>query len=229
MGAGVSTRSRRVGSVPRSLRLTYDTARYPFAEIAAAVLGVDRLDDLASVELARKRAADPGAELGADDNFRLRDRLTALPPEHPLKELYGRLVREVVSEPFGGRVACNVNPKFRVHLPGTGSVSAWHRDADITHRPDYVTAWMPFVDTEGTNALWVECGYGRGDHAPVPVRYGEILCFDAAMLSHGSVRNTTGRARVSMDFRFAPEPSDGSPPDRGIFADRPAPAPGGPA
>jgi hypothetical protein len=207
--------------VAEPLRLRFDPGRYPLAEAAAAALGVPSLADIAEAELARKRAVDPEGELTAEDNVRLRDVLGGLPHSHVLKRLYVKLTTEVVSPAFGGRVACNVNPKFRVHLPGTGSVSAWHRDADITRRPDYVTGWIPFVDTFGTNTVWVETDYGRGDHRPIPVRYGEILCFDAAFLSHGSVRNTTGVTRVSMDFRFAPNPRDGSSPDRGIFADRP--------
>ena len=127
-----------------------------------------------------------------------------------------------MSVAFGGRISYNLNPKFRVHFPGTGSVSAWHRDADITGRPDYVTAWVPFVDTEGTNTVWVETDYGRGDHEPIAVRYGEVLLFDAAMLFTEASRNTTEVTRVSMDFRFTPAPVDGSAPDRGLFAERPA-------
>ena len=61
---------------------------------------------------------------------------------------------------------------------------------------------MPFTDVDETATLWLESFYGRGDYAPVPVRYGEVLIFDGGYLSHGSVPNRTRTTRVSLDMRF---------------------------
>jgi ectoine hydroxylase-related dioxygenase (phytanoyl-CoA dioxygenase family) len=68
--------------------------------------------------------------------------------------------------------------------------------------PDQVNFWMPFTDVDDTAALWLESCYGRGDYAPVPLRYGEVLIFDGGYLSHGSVPNRTRTTRVSLDMRF---------------------------
>lgn len=197
-------------AVAEHLIVPYEVAEYPFADLAAEVLEVDRLADL---------AGRPGPTW--EDNFALRDRLGALGDEHPLIERYRALVERVVGPAFGTAITYNRVPHFRVHLPGTPSVSAWHRDAEVTHRPDYVTAWVPFVDVTGETALWVESDYGRGDHAPVPVRYGEILVFDGALLSHGSRPNTGVGFRVSMDFRFVPRDRGGGPAEVPLFAGRP--------
>ena len=67
--------------------------------------------------------------------------------------------------------------------------------------PDHF--WMPFTDVDDGTALWLESDYGRGDFAPVPVRYGEVLIFDGGYLGHGSVANRTDRTRVSLDMRFS--------------------------
>lgn len=208
--------------MPETLRLVYDVERFPFAEVAAAALGVRRLDELAGAVLRRKRQTDPAAGLLNVDNARLAARLTALPDDHPLRGLYHALVQGVVVPACGCRVGYTARPKLRVQLAGTGSVSKWHRDADVTGRPDYVTAWVPFVDTEGTSTVWCETDYGRDDYAPIPVRYGEILLFDAALLRHGSVPNTTTTSRVSMDFRFTPRQPTDATPDAVLFARRPA-------
>lgn len=208
--------------MPAALHVAYDTEELPFARLAAAVLGVADLRSLASVELARKRMSDPQAALTAADNSRLRALLRDTPAEHPLRVAYRRLGERVIGHHFGGRALLTQNPTFRVHLTGTPSISAWHRDADITSRPDYVTCWVPFVDTDGENGLWVETGYGTDEFEPMTVRYGEILVFDGAMLTHGSRANEGAPTRLSMDFRFAPIGDGAHAPDRGIFAGRPA-------
>jgi ectoine hydroxylase-related dioxygenase (phytanoyl-CoA dioxygenase family) len=36
------------------------------------------------------------------------------------------------------------------------------------------------------------------------VEYGQLLLFDGGLLSHGTVANTSGQTRMSMDLRIAP-------------------------
>jgi len=193
----------------------YDTRRLPLAGAAAQALGVARLDRLADAERERKRDSGGRPRLGYGDNLRLRARLAALPAAHPLLVLYNRLVREVVAPAFGGSISYNASPTFRVHMAGTPSVSAWHRDADVTGRLDYLTAWVPFVDTFESNGLWVEQHYGAADYQPVPAAYGEVVIFDGALARHGSQPNRTHVSRVSLDFRFVPK----DPRRRGAIAD----------
>jgi hypothetical protein len=204
--------------------IRYDTGRFPLAAAAAGVLGVERLDQLAQAELARKQRAGLPARLGYDDNMRLRARLAALPASHPVRQLYTLIVQRVVAPVFGGHISYTATPTFRVHMAGTPSVSTWHRDADVTGRLDYLTAWLPFVDTAQSCGLWLEQEYGCGDYRPVPVAYGEVVVFDGALARHGSQPNQTTVNRVSLDFRFVPKPRAGSAPvaDK-LLAGRPPP------
>lgn len=39
----------------------------------------------------------------------------------------------------------------------------------------------------------------------VPVDYSQVIVFDAVNLLHGNEINTTGRTRLSFDFRVIPE------------------------
>ncbi len=209
--------------MPVFVRLPYDTDRFPFARLAARVLGVGTLEELGSRSLAAKRSRDPSTVLAASDNLHLRARLAGLLETHPLIALYRQLVREVVAPSFGGWISVTQRPTFRVHLPGTPGVSRWHRDADVTGRLDYINAWVPFIDAAGTTALHVESEYDSEEYLPVDVPYGQVLVFDGGLLSHGSVTNTTDRSRVSLDFRFTPWTDDGGQLPTSVLAARPAP------
>ena len=209
--------------VPVQLRLRYETGRYPLAMAAAEVFEVDDLAQLSGRRLADKTDKDPGAILDQTDNFALRDQLATLPLDHKLREIYHSMVLQVIAPAFGGRISYTTRPTFRVHLPGTPPISAWHRDADITGRIDYVNAWVPLVNVVDENTLWIEDDYGSGNHRPVIVAYGEVLIFDGGLLSHGSVLNDSERARVSLDLRFAPRMPDGSARPTEVLSARPPP------
>jgi hypothetical protein len=189
-----------VAGVRTAWLLNYDTARFGFAEYLAR--HVFRVDDLS--RLHQGWARHRGKELEYRDNLELREVMQRLPAGSAFYRIYERFNRRLVAPLFGGRISYSSAPKMRVHLAGTGSVSLWHRDADVTGRPDQINIWLPVTDSYGTNCLWVESDYGRGDHRPVPVRYGQALFFDGGFLSHGTVPNDTGATRISFDMRFAP-------------------------
>lgn len=201
--------------------LPYDTAVYDFARVIAEdVFAVEQLEQLHHAALAEKRQRCPDPQLRYGDNMRLRTRLACVARPSRFYDLFDRLVSRVVAREFG-RMSCNSRPTFRVHMAGTPSVSDWHTDVEVTGRHDQITAWVPFTHCSGTNTLWVESDYGRGDYQPVAVRYGEIFLFDGGYLKHGSVPNETQSSRVGMDFRFAPLRTELPGWDRGILSGRP--------
>jgi ectoine hydroxylase-related dioxygenase (phytanoyl-CoA dioxygenase family) len=117
---------------------------------------------------------------------------------------YRELMYFIVAPLFAMTLSYSRRPPFRVHLAGSPSASSWHTDKQVTGRDDQINIWLPFADTCAANTLWVETDYGRGDYTPVVVEYGQMLLFDGGLLSHGTVKNTSGQTRVSMDLRFAP-------------------------
>lgn len=196
-------------AVPAFERVSFDVARFPFAEVAAAGLGVSDLRELPAAHRAELSQREGRDAFVREDNDALRARFEASSQAPQLAALYHQLAREVLVPHFHGRLSHTASASFRVHLPGTRSVSDWHRDADHTRRPDYLNGWVPFIDVDEVTALWIEPDYDAGRPEPVPVRYGEILVFDGAFLRHGSVANTSDRVRVSMDFRFVPRSDRG--------------------
>jgi hypothetical protein len=212
------------GGLSRGLFLPYDTVRYPFNELAAEVLGVPDLGKLHDhVQAARGRLGEQEAPLRYEDNLAQRAKLAAIPDEAPFLEAYRDFIAREIAPRFGGHIGFTSRPTFRVHMAGTIGVSKWHTDAEVTGEAMYITVWVPFVDVAGTNALWVEPDYGRGEYVPVGVVHGEAFVFDGSHLRHGSVPNETEVTRVSMDFRFIVRQRPGVPlEDRGVLAARPA-------
>ena len=185
------------------LILPYDTRSFPFAELLKRdVFGVKRLDLLHEYLRRRRRALGTDEALTVHDNLTLRRLMQDLPDDSPFYRLYRHFMWKVLAPTVGRPLSYSSHPKMRVHLPDTPSVSSFHSDVPVTKRIDQVNLWMPFTDVDDTATLWLESFYGRGDYAPVPVRYGEVLIFDGGYLSHGSVPNRTRTTRVSLDMRF---------------------------
>lgn len=198
--------AREAGPRPRvtHLLLDYDTARFPFAAVLTRdVYRVGRLDllhrylDLQRARVGRARRLRP------NDNAMVRAMMERQPPGAAFWKLYHHMMLALLAPLIGRGISYTSHPKLRIHLAGTPSVSSFHHDICVTKRIDQVNFWMPFVDVDGGATLWLESDYGRGDFAPVPVRYGQILIFDGGYLGHGSVFNDTDATRVSLDMRFS--------------------------
>jgi|tagenome__1003787_1003787.scaffolds.fasta_scaffold20988574_3 hypothetical protein len=199
----MSVLRRIAGTDPRSAMgrawiLSYDPERYDFARVVGEPVFGCR--DLGRLHLLA--GAGRGGPLTVTDNLCYRARLAALRDDAPFYRLYGAFMADVLGAVFGA-FSYSQHPTWRVQLAHTGSVSGWHRDVDVTGRYDQVNVWIPFVDTTGGNALWVETDYGARDYGPVAVKYGEALIFDGGCLEHGSMPNDTDTTRVSIDLRFA--------------------------
>jgi hypothetical protein len=184
--------------------LHYDTRRFPFAALLIRdVLKVPRPELLHDYIQAKRRALGHARRLTHRDNLTMRQLLQDLPDDSPFYRLYRHFMLAVLAPLIGRALSYSSHPKMRVHFPGTASVSSFHHDIIVTRRLDQVNLWMPFVDVADTATLWLESDYGRGDYAPVPVRYGEALIFDGGFLGHGSMPNRTATTRISMDLRWS--------------------------
>ena len=187
-------------------RVTYDTSVFPFAAVLAFELQVRDLRWLHKSVAARLEQGRQRRPLDSRDNFAERDKLARLADDSPFYKVLRPFISRVLRPLFEGRMSYSAHPTFRVHMPQTAAVSDWHRDTQVTGRHDQVTAWIPFVDTEDTNTIWVERTYGARDHAPIAVRHGEVLLLDTSYLWHGSVTNVTDATRVSIDLRMSADP-----------------------
>jgi hypothetical protein len=202
-----------------ALVIDYDTGRYPFQWILAAeVFRTARLDQL-HLTWRRRTRRD---ELTYADNLALRRRMQQLPDDSSFYQLYHAWIAKVVAPKYGLKISYSAHPKMRVHLAGTGSVSEFHRDAEVTGQAGQINCYLPFTDVHGSCTIWSETRYGAGDYEPIDLRYGQALLWDGGRLEHGTYPNLTDSTRVSCDFRFHPlNPDRVTSPWRDVLAGRP--------
>lgn len=183
---------------PNPMRfVAYDTRRYDFAALLRTALGVG---DLASLR------ADQVGEEGWSI-YRVMEQTAsyrtwwALTEGEAFADLYAAFVRDVVAPLFDEAILVQSCPTPRIVYADQTGEPRFHRDCDYGHsllETNFQVALTPCV---GTNAIWIESAPNRGDYHPAEYGPGEMLVFNGASLSHGAMPNTTGRSRVSFDFR----------------------------
>jgi hypothetical protein len=207
----------KVAGMQSAWLLNYDIETYPFARyFRDQVFRVSDLEKLHQSNLCRS-----GSPVGYPDNLRLRQWMQRLPLSSDFYAIYTGFVHQLVVRHFGGRISYAARPKMRVHLAGSGSVSRWHRDANVTGRLEQINIWLPVTNCFAGNTLWVEDDYGTEHYQPISVRLGQALFFDGGLLSHGSVANETDTSRVSFDLRFSPSSPTPSPMTLRLLGERP--------
>jgi ectoine hydroxylase-related dioxygenase (phytanoyl-CoA dioxygenase family) len=182
-------------------KITYDVHKYNFREVISEMLevwkgGTSPLEDLHTLEhydlLVRER-----------DQSTKWHKLYYKKYQANFLPVYLELVKEL-KERFGyDEIIYQAIPTFRVQLAGGNlGVGEWHKDKTYNHGTTEVNFWMPFINTNEYNTIWMESKEDQGDYKPYMVNYGEILVFDGANLIHGNKNNDSNETRVSIDFRL---------------------------
>ena len=185
--------------------LTYDPARYPFRKLIAGYIGRDDLEDL--------RAAydsDPAPENSLYKNMEqspvfqtMYDGL-ASPAGQEFYRTYEAFVREVIRPQYAGPLYYQTKPSHRILFADVPGQSRFHRDADYGHDPAEVNYWVTLTPAYDTNTIWIESEAGKADYRPVEAGPGQYVRFRGSTLAHGAKNNSTGKSRVSFDFRVIP-------------------------
>ena len=186
-------------------KIEYDTAKYPFRRIVSEMLEIWEgetipLEDLHILKyyelLVRENDQSTIWHKRYYEKFNQRFLSTYLELVKELKDRFG--YSEIIYQSI---------PTFRVQLAnGNLAVGEWHKDKTYNHSLSEVNFWMPFVNTNEYNTIWMESKENRADYKPYRVKYGEILVFNGANLTHGNRENKSLETRVSVDFRLV-EPS----------------------
>ena len=181
-------------------KIEYDTTRFPFRNIVSKMLGLtDSKSQLENLHLLKsydliKRENDQKTDWHKlyYNNFIAHFKDTYLALVQDLKNRYR--YQEIIYQRI---------PTFRVQLAnGNLAVGEWHKDKAYNHGVSELNFWMPFVNTNDLNTIWMESKEDKGDFKPYTVKYGEILVFDGANVYHGNKQNNSEETRVSVDFRL---------------------------
>jgi hypothetical protein len=146
----------------------------------------------------------------------------------PFASLYAAFIERVIAPCVDAPARYQRVPGIRVHLPDTQTVM-YHTDEWYGHGGHVLNFWLPLTPSFGTNALWIaplEASLAEVRRleaqaatmaeinarlaalaAPITSDMGEVHVFCARVV-HGTERNTTGRTRVSLDFRLMREGED---------------------
>jgi ectoine hydroxylase-related dioxygenase (phytanoyl-CoA dioxygenase family) len=194
-------------------KISYDTKKYDFRKIVSEMLELCEgntipLEDLHKLEHYDLLVREKDQSTIWHKRYYTKYKEQFLPT-------YLELVKEL-KERFGyNEIIYQVIPTFRVQLAeGNLGVGEWHKDSTYNHGTSEVNFWMPFVNTNEQNTIWMESIEDKGDYRPYKVNYGEILVFSGANLLHGNKNNNSNETRVSVDFRLV-EPSKFIPNEAG--------------
>jgi hypothetical protein len=186
-------------------KISYNTEKYQFRKIISQMLEIWEgdtipLEDLHTLEsyelLTREKDQSTIWHKRYYDKFK-----------KDFESTYLKLIEELKEKFDYDKIIYQQIPTFRVQLAnGNVAVGEWHKDKSFNHGVTEVNFWMPFVNTNEHNTIWLESKEDLGDYKPYNVNYGEILVFDGANLRHGNQNNHSYQTRVSIDFRLV-EPS----------------------
>lgn len=180
--------------------LSYDVNRYPFRKTLET--HVFKVPQLEQMHLVWKKQAGK-EELNYNDNLVLRKIMQDLRDEAAFYKIYHKWIADIIAPHYDNKISYSKHPKMRVHLAKTGTVSDFHRDADVTGRLDQINCYLPFTNVFESSTIYCETDYNSDQYEPINLKYGEALLWDGGLLKHGTRFNNTDNTRVSCDFRFS--------------------------
>jgi hypothetical protein len=197
----------------------YDTSRYSFASILRKVFNnwQGKIENLYLFF----EGSDKLNQITMDEDTKTRfHRQYYDSPHYPeLLDLYYQFVKEVVLPIYKTEdttFAVQKDPCFRIHLPNNTALGkrintndpedkiGYHNDSEYGHPDTEINFMLSFGNQHDSNSCYVETEVSSDIYIPLQIEYGEFMSFYGNKLRHFNKLNTTGEARVSLDFRIIP-------------------------
>jgi hypothetical protein len=106
-------------------------------------------------------------------------------------------------------------PSFRIHLPNNtalgkketdqNEIIGIHCDGDYGHPAEEINFMLTITGQEGSNSVFAESEPNKGDFVSVTINRGQFVSFYGNQCRHYNIKNTTGKTRISFDFRVIPK------------------------
>ena len=183
-------------------KLFFDTKKYLFKEQLEKLFNVTTLSDI-------HKTWKSDYELLDDHN---KDQATVYhktfynkaKEETDFYAIYQNFIQQEIRPLFKESIIYQKIPTFRTHLPNNLGVAEYHRDRDYNHSIHEINVFLPMTQATDSNTIWVESEEGKEDFASMEAEYGQYYIWNGASLLHGNKTNSTGKTRISIDFRFMP-------------------------
>lgn len=179
-------------------KINYDQNQFPFKEKLENLFQVDNLETLNdNIEVLSREK---------DQSTKYHTLYYNWARTEEFKLMYEKFILNVIKPLYNEQIVYQAIPTFRIAYPNNIAVGEyhkdkWYRDADWAVEVNEDNFFLPFTDAFDTNTIWAESQEDKGDYSPMNCNYGEIIQWDGSNLTHGNKINTTGKARVSIDFR----------------------------
>jgi len=185
----------------------YDLKDYNFPQIIADFLEVDDLSDLRSEVPDDDEAKGYSLYKNMERSVFYKRLYDSLKGEVGQKfyDTFENFVKEVIRPQYDEPIFYQQKPTHRILFANNPGESRFHRDRDYGHNEAEINYSVPQTAAFDTNTIWIESEEGKNDFQPMEMQVGEFARFNGASLLHGAKVNTTGRSRVSFDFRVIPQ------------------------
>ncbi len=184
--------------------IDFDKEYFPFHQIIADFLGIAELDALSSENTSSGSANSFYKNMEQTPVFKKMYEKLDGEEGSRFYDLYRRFIKEVIRPTYEEPIYYQSKPSHRILFKDIIGETRFHKDSDYGHSSDEVNYWLPQTATYDSNSIWIEQHEDAGDYKPVDLNVGQCVQFNGAGLSHGAFPNTTGKTRVSFDFRIVP-------------------------
>jgi len=179
-------------------KISYNTNKFNFAELLCKEFGVSDLSEINSSIPILKRETDQGT-LHHKVFYKWME-------TNIFTNMYQSFIQSCIRPLYDDKIIVQAKPTFRICYPNNKAVGEYHKDKDYRNGEWALTVkelnyFLPFTNAFDTNTIWVESEEDKQDFAPMDCKYGEFIQWDGSNLSHGNKINTTGKTRISVDFR----------------------------
>lgn len=180
-------------------KYTYNTNYYKFLDLLRSTFDIYHLDKINENREVFKREEDQSTKY-----HKLFYELARTPE---FTSMYESFIKHVVKPIYKEQIVYQAIPTFRIAYPNNIAVGEyhkdkWYRNGEWAASVKEDNFYMPFTDAFGTNTIWAETEEDKGDYQPLECKYGELIKWDGCNLMHGNKINTTGKTRISVDFRI---------------------------
>jgi len=179
----------------------YDREKYPFVKLVTNLFDCNLQELHRSKEVKYDFFDRPGKDSDTIFHQTFYDAMRA--GWLDFEETYKNFIRDEISQIIGidDKIVFQKWPSFRVHLPGNVAVGGWHRDFDYNHPEGEINFILAITPMFESNTTISESEPGKMDFRQFTLNPGQIVKFNGNKCIHGNLPNTTGKTRVSLDFR----------------------------
>ena len=123
-----------------------------------------------------------------------------------LISLYEKIIKEIIFKVMKCDFVYQKTPTLRLHYCNNQAVPEFHKDSqqNYDHPIEEINFILPITEMKDSSTICIETNENTNEFKSYDVNTDEILIFKGSKLLHGNKVNTTGKTRISFDFRIMP-------------------------